>query len=443
MNVNFPINEIKFEFDCKGTGKVTIVCNNKVIDNNIIVANDLEQTNNIQISFTKQDPADQESFATLKHFSINGYDHSEQFKFIPYQIDKSYHKTQETINNNLYFGYIGSMSFVLTQKNDLLTQAAYKIAEEEFEYVKWPMVQGPHYREKTLENVVRDTKFMFMGSLAPRTDEIVEAIDSYQIKDAKFPMKVEESRKQIQDWINSSKRVNIKNFDMMQEFNFSGGIIPSLDSFANRAKILYLPKKAYYFYRYFENNNHKLKDVFNDAIEPNSHVLFEFPTLYYSSEEIIEKIKEAKQKNCTIALDLTWLPISVANIEIDLALVDEVYFSMNKTWPVDDIRPAWRWSKQKIKDASSFEMEITIYPKIPANLFMKLMESFSFDYVHDKYVKQVESLRKKFDLTQSPVLWFTKHKSVKHDNNPIFPGYYMDEFVCLRKLLDFKDKYWW
>lgn len=443
MNVNFPINEIKFEFDCKGTGKVTIVCNNKVIDNNIIVANDLEQTNNIQISFTKQDPADQESFATLKHFSINGYDHSEQFKFIPYQIDKSYHKTQETINNNLYFGYIGSMSFVLTQKNDLLTQAAYKIAEEEFEYVKWPMVQGPHYREKTLENVVRDTKFMFMGSLAPRTDEIVEAIDSYQIKDAKFPMKVEESRKQIQDWINSSKRVNIKNFDMMQEFNFSGGIIPSLDSFANRAKILYLPKKAYYFYRYFENNNHKLKDVFNDAIEPNSHVLFELPTLYYSSEEIIEKIKEAKQKNCTIALDLTWLPISVSNIEIDLALVDEVYFSMNKTWPVDDIRPAWRWSKQKIKDASSFEMEITIYPKIPANLFMKLMESFSFDYVHDKYVKQVESLRKRFDLTQSPVLWFTKHKSVKHDNNPIFPGYYMDEFVCLRKLLDFKDKYWW
>jgi hypothetical protein len=443
MNVNFPINEIEFEFDCKGTGKVTIVCNNKIIDNNIIVANDLEQTNNIQISFTKQDPADQESFATLKHFSINGYDHSEQFKFIPYQIDKSYHKTQETINNNLYFGYIGSMSFVLTQKNDLLTQAAYKIAEEEFEYVKWPMVQGPHYREKTLENVVRDTRFMFMGSLAPRTDEIVEAIDSYQIKDAKFPMKVEESRKQIQDWINSSKRVSIKNFDMMQEFNFSGGIIPSLDSFANRAKTLYLPKKAYYFYRYFENNNHKLKDVFNDAIEPNSHVLFELPTLYYSSEEIAEKIKEAKQKNCTIALDLTWLPISVANIEIDLALVDEVYFSMNKTWPVDDIRPAWRWSKQKIKDASSFEMEITIYPKIPANLFMKLMESFSFDYVHDKYVKQVESLRKRFDLSQSPVLWFTKHTSVKHDNNPIFPGYYMDEFVCLRKLLDFKDKYWW
>ena len=443
MNVNFPINDIKFKFECEGTGKVRIVCNNKVIDNDIIVATDLEQTNNIQISFTKQDPADQESFATLKHFSINGYDHSEQFKFIPYQIDKSYHKTQETINNNLYFGYIGSMSFVLTQNNDLLTQAAYKIAEEEFEYVKWPMVQGPHYREKTLENVVRDTRFMFMGSLAPRTDEIVEAIDSYQIKDARFPMKVEESRKQIQDWINSSKRVSIKNFDMMQEFNFSGGIIPSLDSFATRAKTLYLPKKAYYFYRYFENNNHKLKDVFNDTIEPNSHVLFELPTLYYSSEEITEKIKEAKQKNCTIALDLTWLPISVANIEIDLALVDEVYFSMNKTWPVDDIRPAWRWSKQKIKDASSFEMEITIYPKIPANLFMKLMKSFSFDYVHDKYVKQVESLRKRFNLTQSPVLWFTKHESVKHDNNPIFPGYYMDEFVCLRKLLDFKDKYWW
>ena len=71
MNVNFPINDIKFKFDCKGTGKVTILCNNKIIDNDIIVENDLKQTNNIQISFSKQDPADQESFATLKHFSIN------------------------------------------------------------------------------------------------------------------------------------------------------------------------------------------------------------------------------------------------------------------------------------------------------------------------------------------------------------------------------------
>ena len=443
MNVDFPINKIKFKFESEGTGKITLICNNKVVNDNVIVAEDLDQNNIIKINFRKQDPADQKSFAVLKEFSINGYDHREQFKYIPYQIDKKAHGPQGTINNNLYFGYIGYMSFTITQKNDLLTQAAYTIAEKEFEYIKWPMVQGPHYREKSLQNVVRDTQFMFTGSLAPRTDEIVDAIDSYQIKEAKFPLKVQQTRERIQDWINDSKRVNLKNFNSMQEFNFSQGIIPSLDSFANRAKTLYLPKKAYYFYRYFENNSHKLKDVFTDPIEKNSYVLFELPTLYYNNDTIIEKIKEAKKLNCTVALDLTWLPITVDNIEIDLELVDEIYFGMNKTWPVDDIRPAWRWSKQKIKDASSFEMEITIYPKIPANLFMTLLELFPFDYVYDKYVDQVDSLRQKFNLTQSPVLWFTKHESVKHDDNPIFPGYYMDEFVCLRKLLDFKDKYWW
>jgi hypothetical protein len=443
MNVDFPIDDIKFEFECKGTGKVTVECNNTVVEKYHILSADLRQSNDIKISFTKDDPADQESFAVLKKFYINGHDHCDEFKHIKYDVDPKHHTNQKSINNNLYFGYIGSMAFVLTQKNDLLTKAAYTIADKEFEYVKWPMVQGPHYREKTLQNIIRDTKFMYMGSLAPRTPEIVDAIDSYKIKDAKLPLKVEQSRKKIEDWINSSKRVDIKNFSKMNYFNYSGGIIPSLDSFASRAERLYLPNKAYYFYRYFENNSHKLKDVFKDDIQPDSHVLFELPTLYYPNEEILEKIKEAKQKNCTIALDLTWLPISVDNIEIDLDLVDELYFSMNKTWPVDDIRPAWRWSKQKIKDASSFEMEITIYPKIPANLFMHLLEMFPFDFVYDRYEKQVESLRSQFDLEQSPVLWFTKHESVKHYDNPIFPGYYMDEFVCLRKLLDFKDKYWW
>ena len=443
MNVDFPIDDIKFDFDCAGTGRVTVECNNRVVENHHILSTELQQSNDIKISFTKEDPSDQGSFAVLKNFLINGHDHGDQFKHIAYHIDQNYHTDEKVINNNLYFGYIGSMSFTLTHKNDLLTKAAYTIANNEFEYVKWPMVQGPHYREKTFENILRDTKFMYTGSLAPRTTDIIDVIDSYQIKDAKLPLKVPESRKKIEDWINSSKRVTIKNFSLMTSFNFSGGIIPSLDSFANRADTLYLPKKAYYFYRYFGNNEHKLKDVFDEEIQPGSHVLFELPTLYYSNASIIEKIKEARQKNCTIALDLTWLPIGVDDIEIDLDLVDEVYFSMNKTWPVDDIRPAWRWSKQKIKDASSFEMEITIYPKIPANLFMHLVEKFPFDFVYDKYQTQVENLRDQFGLTQSPVLWFTKHKSVQHDVNPIFPGYYMDEFVCLRKLLDYKGKYWW
>tara|TARA_B100001248_G_scaffold17555_1_gene11640 strand:- start:9258 stop:10589 length:1332 start_codon:yes stop_codon:yes gene_type:complete len=443
MNFDFPIDEIKFVFDCHGTAKIQIFCNKKIIKDHSITKEILKEENSIDILFSKDDPADTNSFAELESVTINGYEYKDKFKFLPYTIDSSYHKVNSSINNNNYFGYVGSMSFTVNHKIDLLSQAAYTIADKEFEYVKWPMVQGPHYREKTLDNLNRDTKFMHIGSLAPKTQEIIDFIDVKTLKEFKFPLKVEECRKHIQEWINKSTRIQIDNFESMQQFNFSNGIIPCLESFANRSNTLYITKKAYYFYRYFENYSHKIKDLFEDEILENSHVLIEFPTLYYSKEELQNKIKEAKEKNCTIALDLTWLPISVEPIDIDLDYIDEVYFSMNKTWPVDDIRPAWRWSKQKIKDSITFEMEITIYPKIPANLFISLINEFSFDYVYDKYRDPVAALRKTFKLSQSPILWFTKHDSYVRNEPPIFPGYYMDEYVCVRKLLDYKEKYWW
>ena len=46
-------------------------------------------------------------------------------------------------------------------------------------------------------------------------------------------------------------------------------------------------------------------------------------------------------------------------------------------------------------------------------------------------------------IQPTTVLWFTKHHEVKHDANEYISRYYfLDDFVCLRKLLDFHGKYW-
>ena len=116
---------------------------------------------------------------------------------------------------------------------------------------------------------------------------------------------------------------------------------------------------------------------------------------------------------------------------------------MNKAWPIHDLRPAFRWSRERINDRQTFDYEIGMYPKTSANMFVKLIDKFGFDHIYETVKDARAEIMKTFKLEPTSVLWFTKHESVKHDNNPIFPGYYMDEFVCLRKLLDFKDKYWW
>ena len=444
INLEFPIDKIEFIFETHGKGNVEVILNDREpLDNFVATSELLAKDNTFKVKFSKPDPADAKSYSVLSKLLINGFDFTDRIKHVQYRIDAVHKHTESSIPNNLYFGYVGEMSLCIEQKNDLLTKAAFIIADQEFEKIKWPMVQGPHYRQKTLENVERDTKYMFTGSLAPRTREIIDIIDNYKISDGKLPLVFDDLRKHVESWINASSRVSLKNFDSLKHFNYSNGIIPCLDSFAQRSKNLYMPEKAYYFYKYYSRYRDKLKNLFEDEVDADSFVLLEVPTLYYDNKIILDKIKEAKEKGCKVALDLTWLPITNGNIEIDLSLVDEIYFSMNKTWPVDDIRPAFRWSKEKIEDASSFETEICIYPKMPPNLFVHLTKKFSFDYIHDKYQEGADKIMHKFDLSPSPVLWFTKHELVKRNDTPIFPGYYMDEFVCLRKLLEFQGKYFW
>jgi len=138
------------------------------------------------------------------------------------------------------------------------------------------------------------------------------------------------------------------------------------------------------------------------------------------------------------------LPVSNDTIDLDLNDVDQIFFSMNKTWPIQDFRPAFRWSKTRINDAQTLQWDHCTYPKISANVFMNLTRSYELDYVYKKYKSIAVNLMSRFNLHPTSVLWFTLHEDVNHNaKNPIWPYYYLDDFVCLRKLFDFHGKYFW
>ena len=444
MHFEFPIDHFRVGISKHGSAEVKLIFNGKLIDGFEVNGSDLEQSNEVELKFTKKDPGDQDSYATIDKIELNGFDFTDDFKTIPYVIDRSMHTHSESeIPNNLYFGYIGSLKFRLTQKNDPLTKAAWILANKEFEYVKLPL-KGDNYREKNLHNILRDTKFMFTGSLAPNTKNIIDSINSLQLNDLRLPLKPND-RKSIEQWINRSSRINFSNFNSMKHFTYTNGIVDCLNSFISNTKTLYLPTKIYYFYReILQDKDVIIKDLFTDDIEENSKVIFELPSPWYTTKDIKNKIKEARLKNCTIALDLTWMPVSNDLIELDLSEVDQIFFSMNKTWPIQDFRPAFRWSQTHINDAATFQWEHCTYPKISANVFMNLMKSYKLDYVYDKYKPIAERLMTMFDLRPTSVLWFTLHDHVKHDpKKHIWPGYFLDDFVCLRKLLDYQGKYFW
>ena len=447
MTFDFPVEKIDIKFKTFGSCYLSFFINGIEIDVNgpvTILKDKIQDSNTINIEFLKAQPDDVHSYAELEYFKINDGDFSSWFKSHNYNINTKHHPDTKDIVNNGYFGYAGKLEIKFEDCVDPLKIAGWTIADKEFEPIKYPLKDGI-YREKTFETVYRDARYAFTGSLAPNTKEINDVVNSTSIGELRKPLRMDQDRKRIEEWINQSKRITLQGLDQLPYFSYSAGILDSMQTFIFACETLFIPHKMYYYHgELLSDKDINVKDAFKDDFVEGANVIFEYPSPHYDTQEIDHRIQKAKQKNCSVALDCTWMPITTETIDLDLSNVDEIYVSMNKTWPIHDLRPAFRWSRHKVNDKQAFESDWGNYVKVPPNMFLILMEQFPYDYVYDKYRDDAQQIRTQFGLEITSVLWFTKHESAKHDPNEYINKYYfLDEFVCLRKLLDFKNKYFW
>lgn len=444
MKFDFYIEKIKFNFDIFGTGSVTISWNGNSIEN-FTVEKDIRQTNHVSVSFRKADAGDEKSYAVLRSFLINGYDFTDDFKTLDYHVDTSKHDVNTTLPNNLYFGYVGKIDFIIQCKNDLLSKAAWTIAENEFEYIKFPSKTDIFRPDKNKEMVISDARSCFFGFSNIEDKEMIDFINNLKLDELKIPLRKTDEQVYIQEWINQSNRISFLNFDAVPNFCFSDGIIESINSFMSRTRELYIPTKVFYMYReILEGRDIQLKDIFKDDLKKNSNVILELPSPWYSTDLILSTIKKAKSKNCKIALDMTWLPITNDAIDLDLNDVDEIYFGMNKTWPTTSYRPSFRWTRNYIQDVISFKWNHTAYSITSANIFLRLVKTYDIDYIYKKYLPIVDKINKVFELDKTPVLWFNRHKDIVHnDENYISRHFYHNELVGMKRLVKYHGKYFW
>ena len=446
MTFDFPVEKIEFKIQTSGPCKVVCKFNDEVYDNNvpIEITGDKIQTHNlIQIDFAK-DPID-DSFAVIEYFRINDGDFFDWIKAKDYIIDRNAHPDVDNdINaNNGYFGYQGSLSVWIDDCQDKLKVAAWTIAKNEFELVKWPM-RAETFRTKDFDNIYRDAKFMFLGVHNLPMDTIKNVYQNQTVKEFIHPINLAESREMLEQWINNSNRISVDNFQLLPYFTLSTGVHDSLQSFINRAENLFVCKKNFEGNgKILEGSNVKVYDLFTDELIPNSSVILEIPSPWYETKQLLSFIKKAKDLQCKIAVDATWLPMSNETINLSLLDVDELYFSMNKTWPIDNFRPAFRWSKQYIHDVQTFNTDGCAYIKIPFAIFFKLVEQFNIDYIYDYYKKDAEELCSLFSLNKTNILWFTTRKDKTTTDRYVSEYYHLDEFVSLVRLLEFKGKYFW
>lgn len=445
MTFDFPVEKIDIKFKTFGSCYLTCFINGIEIDVNgpvTILKDKIQDTNTINIEFLKAQPDDVHSYAELEYFKINDGDFSSWFKSHNYNINAKHHPDTKDIVNNGYFGYAGKLEIKFEDCDDLLKKAAWTIADKEFEYTKWP-IKGNKHRNKNFQTIHRDAKFMYTGSTPPQSQAITKAVNETEMQDLRGPLH-NDAESKIIDWISKSERVKLDG-EPFKHFTFSTGVSDSLESFVRSSRVIMMPPKMYHMHgELFAETELIRVNPFERPIPLYANVLLEYPSPWYTNEELDNVIKLAKEKQAKIALDLTWLPVATDKIELDLDGIDQIFFSMNKAWPIHDLRPAFRWSRERINDRQTYDYEIGMYPKTSANIFMKLIDKFSFGYTYNTNKDSVADIMQTFDLEPTSVLWFTKHPSAVHDTKGhISQHYFLDEFVCIQKLLDFKGKYFW
>ena len=134
---------------------------------------------------------------------------------------------------------------------------------------------------------------MFTGSLAPANENINSAINSIDIASLRRPFDLPTDRQKIERWLVESKRVDLIGLDQLKHFSFSAGNLDSLTSFIHNKQLLFMPKKMYYYHgEVLTDKNLIVCNPWGPPIGLYANVLFEYPSPWYTIEELDEKIAE-------------------------------------------------------------------------------------------------------------------------------------------------------
>ena len=402
--IDFPVDKIEFDISEHGTGRIQVFANGVEMKSSIITSDALSRHNEIKIVFTKKDPADVKSFATINRLLVNDIDFTDSFKKLEHNIDQTKHKNSvEKIPNNCYFGFVGETTWSFEQPSSYsLQKASWLIVNDHFSSVRHPY-KGSSHKQKTFTEIKDQAKHLYAGLHPCKDQSILEYIEDISVRDSLELIDTNKLHGDLIDWMDRSSRVKITGLEQFNNMTVSNGVSDCLASFIYRNESMALLEKKYQFTGDLIEQAKKTVTNVIDGVEPMQNVLLEFPSVHYDSELLKDIIRDCREKDCHIALDLTFLPVSTHPIDIDLSLVDEFYIGLAKTWSLYSIRPAVRFSKKRINDNLTWLHDHNYFSTIGPNVLQRLIKKFPFDHTVNKFQSDADDVIKTFDLQKTNI----------------------------------------
>lgn len=229
----------------------------------------------------------------------------------------------------------------------------------------------------------------------------------------KDPWTVERFEDQFPQWIKSGTRYNLRNFELFKFANFSQGTQESFLNYymMNKDRRLRVFRGDYWWHmEIWTRANFNWAYIEDDEIRENDACICSYPFALYGEEhsQFNWLLDECDRVGAKCLVDFIYLPNSTNVVDIDLArpCIQEITFSLSKTFPVQTAKIALRMMKQRPKDPMQMSNDENIGNRLSAGLALELIAKFPVDYMVTRYSASQDSWCNLLGLKKSNVVHF-------------------------------------
>lgn len=217
---------------------------------------------------------------------------------------------------------------------------------------------------------------------------------------------------QYKAWIMDTTLNEIIGLERFNRLDFTQGTSETFDKFyiRNQGKRFRFFKGEYLYHRIsLANSNYKIIEDLNDLSE-NDAVIVSLPFADTGNTHQLfnlEFLDLCHNKNIPVLLDCAYFGIC-SDITFDFShpAIQEVCFSLSKTFPVQLLRIGMRFSNYKDVDGISAYTATQYQNRISAFVGSKILENITADYTYDTYRLSQLEFCKKFNLIPSNTVIF-------------------------------------
>jgi len=273
-----------------------------------------------------------------------------------------------------------------------------------------------HVDRDTFDSVRLRSYSIFSSGNSIKDADVIEFVQNQNIsKHLLNPWIVQEFEQQFKSWIAGGTRYKLHNFDLFTYVGYSAG---SQESFIN----LYLTNKDRRF-RIFKGDYWWHIDIWNsvgiqwafvedDDIQPNDMCVCSYPFALTGDkhQNFDWLVDECNRVGVKLLVDFIYLPNSDNAVDIDLSAdcIEQITFSLSKTFPVQCAKIAVRMCKTKPRDPLQIINDENVCNRLATGLALDIINEFPVDYNVIKYWDQQQHWCNKLGLNATKVVHFAR-----------------------------------